>query len=105
METVLLDTIQKIDWALLLQLAVVMILALYLKRYFDNIASYMMFRSNKDLGKNVRVRLNGRDGFISHVSWRFIYVLMHDTGTELIIPITRWTYQTWEVCKNGKEES
>jgi hypothetical protein len=103
MDTALFDAINAIEWALLLKLGVVAVLGLYLKRHFDNLASYMMFRSNKDLGKNVKVILNGREGFITHVSWRFIYVSFNDKGTELIIPITKWTNQKWEVCKNGKD--
>ncbi len=104
MEDLLLESIQSVPWILLLQGAVVIVVGLYLKRYFDNIASYLMFRSNKDLGKNVRVILNGREGFITQVDWKFIYVTFHDTGNELIIPITKWMNQRWEVCKNGKRK-
>ncbi len=104
MDTALFDMVNSIQWALLLKLAVVTILGLYFKKHFDNFASYMMFRSNKDLGKNVKVRLNDREGFITQVNWRFIYVTFHDKNTELIIPITKWTNQKWEVCKNGKDK-
>ena len=72
------------------------------KKYYDNLAAYWMFRSNKDLGKNVRVLVNGSEGFITQVNWRFIYIRMSATGNELIIPITRWTTFRWEVYKNGK---
>ncbi|MBR9682661.1 MAG: hypothetical protein GOV02_03210 [Candidatus Aenigmarchaeota archaeon] len=103
MDSALFDAINSIQWALLLKLAVVAVLGLYLKKHFDNFASYMMFRSNKDLGKNVKVLLDGREGFITQVSWRFIYVEFHDKSTERIIPITKWTSLKWEVCKNGKD--
>ena len=73
-----------------------------LKRYYDNLSSYLMFRSNKDLGKNVKVCINGQEGFITQITWRFIYVRLTESGNELIIPITKWTNQRWEIYKNGK---
>jgi len=63
-----------------------------------------MFRSNKDLGKNVKVIVNGRAGYIVHYTWRFIYVRLTETGNELVIPITKWTSFTWEICRNGNLE-
>jgi len=104
MEQALLEAIGAIDWTLLFKLCVMAIIALYLKKYFDNVSSYMMFRSNKDLGKNVKVKVNGEDGFITCVSWKFIYVQFTESGNELIIPINKWTNQRWEVVKNGKKE-
>lgn len=103
MGTELLDTIKIIPWTVLLQLSIVAIIGLILKRYYDNIASYWMFRSNKDLGKNVKVKVNGDNGYIVYYNWRFIYVRLDESGHELIIPITRWTVHRWEVCRNGVE--
>ena len=60
-----------------------------------------MFRANRDLGKNVKIIVDGRPGYILNYTWRFLYVRLTDTNNELIIPITRWTYYTWEVVKNG----
>lgn len=103
METkILLDTITMIPWMILLQLSVVAIIGLILKRYYDNIASYVMFRANRDVGKNVKVKINGQVGHISHYTWRFIYVKLQESDNELIIPITRWTYHKWEIIKNEK---
>jgi len=99
--TVLMDSIQVIPWTVLLQLSVVAIIGLILKKYYDNISSYWMFRANKDLGKNVKVNVNGKDGFITQYTWRFIYVKLEDTGNELIIPITKWTAFKWEIRRNG----
>ncbi len=98
---VLVETIKVIPWTVLLQLSIVAIIGLILKKYYDNISSYYMFRANKDLGKNVKIILNGRSGYIVHYTWRFIYVKMGDTGNEMIIPITRWTSYAWEIVKNG----
>lgn len=99
---ILFDTVKIIPWTVLLQLSIVSIIALVLKRYYDNIASYFMFRANRDLGKNVKIKVNGQVGYIVHFTWRFIYVKLQDSGNELIIPITRWTIYNWEIIKNGK---
>jgi len=101
-EAILLDTINLIPWTILLQLSLVAIVALVLKRYYDNFASYFMFRANKDLGKNVKVIVNGYKGYIAYYTWRFIYVKLEDSTNELIIPITRWQIYTWIICRNGQ---
>lgn len=99
---ILLNTVKIIPWTVLLQLSIVAVVGLVLKRYYDNIASYFMFRANADLGKNVKIEVNGKVGYISRFTWRFIYVKLQESGNELIIPITRWTYYNWEIIKNGK---
>jgi len=95
------DTVKVIPWSLLLQFSVVAIIVLIAKKYYDNFSSYFMFRANRDLGKNVKIIVDGRPGYILNYTWRFLYVRLTDTNNELIIPITRWTYYTWEVVKNG----
>ena len=103
MEQVILSALDSIPWALLLKLAVGAIILAIAKRYYDNISAYAMFRSNKDLGKNVRVIINGKGGFITSATWRFIYVRLKESGNEMIIPITKWTDQKWEIFKNGNK--
>lgn len=101
MQDVLMESLNAVPWTVLLKFSVVAIIVLILKRYFDNFAAYFMFRANKDLGKNVKVVIDGRIGYIKHYSWRFIYITLEDCGNEMIIPITRWTAYKWEVCRNG----
>ena len=96
------DTVKVIPWSLLLQFSVIAVVILVAKKYYDNFSSYFMFRANKDLGKNVKVVIDGKPGYIIHYTWRFIYVKLTDTNNEMIIPITRWTFFTWEVVRNGK---
>jgi len=103
MEKLILDIVNSIPWGMLGGLAIAAVVFAIAKKYYDNLAAYWMFRSNKDLGKNVRVLVDGEEGFISQVSWRFIYIRISKTGNELIIPMTRWTIFRWEVYKNGKE--
>jgi hypothetical protein len=102
MEKLFFDIIAMIPWGTISGFAIAAILFAIAKKYYDNIAAYWMFRSNKDLGKNVRVVIDGEEGVISHVSWRFIYITIKSSGNELIVPITRWTTFRWEVFKNGK---
>ncbi len=98
---VIFDTLDKIPWALLIKLSIAAIIVAIAKRYYSNLSAYAMFRANKDLGKNVRVVVNGQEGFITQSTWRFIYVRLKDSGNEMIIPITEWTKQKWEIFKNG----
>ena len=97
------QTIKVIPWTLILQVSAIAILGMIAKKYYDNISSYYMFRANKDLGKNVKVIVNGKPGYIIHYTWRFIYVKLEESGNELVIPITRWTIFTWEICRNGHD--
>ena len=104
MEKEILDIIRGIPWFDLAAIGFAAVLLIIAKKYYDNLAAYWMFRSNKDLGKNVRVVINGEEGVISQVTWRFIYITIKSSGNELIIPITRWPIFRWEVFKNGKKE-
>ena len=99
------ETMKVIPWSVILQGFIIGIIAMIVKKYYDNISSYFMFRANKDLSKNVKVIVDGRPGYIVHVTWRFLYVKLTDTNNELIIPITRWTTYNWEVVRNGNLKS
>lgn len=99
--TIITDIFNLVPWKTLTGISVAAILFGLAKRYWDNISSYMMFRSNKDLGKNVRVVVNGKEGFITEVKWRFIYVRLKESGNEMVIPTPKWPDQKWEICKNG----
>ena len=102
MEQEILSALDSIPWALLTKVAIAGMIYAIVKRYYHNFSSYFMFKANKDLGKNVRVIINGKEGFITQATWRFIYVRVKDSGNEIIIPITEWTKQKWEVFKNGE---
>ena len=99
---IIIDILNVIPWKVLGGMFVAALLLAVGKRYWDNVSSFWMFRSNKDLGKNVKVIVNGKEGYITEVKWRFIYVTLTETGHEMVIPITKWADQKWEICKNGK---
>jgi len=96
-----LDTLDLVPWSLLIKLSIIGIIALIVKKHYDNISSYFMFRANRDLGKNVKVIVNGDAGYITYFTWKFIYVKLIESGNELVIPITKWTTYKWEICRNG----
>ena len=100
---ILMDIFNTIPWKTIIGIMVATICIAVLKRYYDNISSYFLFRSNKDLGKNVKVLINGKEGYIVHITWRFIYVKISESGNEMIIPITKWSDQKWEIFKNGNK--
>lgn len=89
-------------WWMLAKLSGVLIAVAVLKKIYDSIAAWLMFRSNKDIGKNVRIVLNNREAIITHFTWRFIFIRFKDNGNEKIIPMRKWYDYEWEVIKNGK---
>ena len=95
----ILNTVQFIPWTIFIQLSIVAIVALLFKKLYNNIVSYIMFRSNEDLGSNVRVKVNGNIGVIKKYNWKFIYVQLEDDGNIMLIPITKWNGYKWEICK------
>ncbi len=100
--TIITDIFNVVPWKAIAGIMFAAIVLAVIKRYYDNLSSYLMFRSNKDLGKNVKVMVNNKEGFITQITWRFIYVRLTESGNELIIPITKWANQKWEIFKNGK---
>ena len=88
-------------WVMFFKFVGVAVILLILRNIFGNLAAYFMFRTNKHLGKNVRLRFKKRDAIIVDYDWRFIHLKFLDTNTEGLIHITLWPRQKWEVYKNG----
>jgi len=76
------------------------VLMLFYKLY-QSIAAYLSFRSNKDIGKNVKIMIKNREAIITHFTIRFIFIRFKDNGNEMIIPMSRWEVHDWELIKNG----
>jgi len=87
-------------WMLLQGCAIFVIMAL-LHRLLKSVAAYISFRSNKDIGKNVKIIFKGREAIITHFTTRFIFLRFKDTGNEMVIPMSRWEIHEWELIKNG----
>ena len=88
-------------WYMLFQGLLIAVAIMVLKNINTNFAAYIMFRTNKNIGKNVKIRFNGRDAIITGFDWRFIHIEYLDTHTEALVHITNWKSQKWEVYKNG----
>jgi hypothetical protein len=88
-------------WWMFFQGLAIGIALLILNNIKNNLSAYFMFRTNKNLGKNVKILFNGRDAIITDYDWRFIYIHYLDTHTEALVHITTWQKQKWEVYKNG----
>ena len=93
----------EILWTLV-QTSVIAIGALMLHKLWKQMAAYLAFRGNKDIGKNVKIVIRGREAIVTHFNIRFIFIRFIESGNELIIPITRWETQDWELIKNGHKK-
>ena len=62
--TIFTDVFNTVPWKTIAGIISAAIFLAILKRYYDNISSYLMFRSNRDLGKNVKVCINGKEGLL-----------------------------------------
>ena len=105
MNTVITDMLNSIGpelYFLAFKLFIAAIIIIILKKIFENVASYYMFRWNKYLGNGVRVNINGKEGVIDNYDRSSIYVKI-EGGDILILPIARWRLQTWIVKSFDKE--
>jgi len=98
-----LDIVDPKVWWFFIKLGFVGILGLLAKTFFENLVAYMMFRINKNIGRNTRVCINNKEGYISYFDLQFIYIKFKDRN-EMLIPISKWRNQLWEIIdveKNG----
>lgn len=103
MDKEILNVIQAIPWSFFLQLSFAAIIALIFKKIYDNVASYIMFVSNEDLGRHVKVNVNNNTGIIRKYNLRFIYIELEENKNIYLIPINRWSAQKWEICNIKKD--
>ena len=98
------DHIVEFDlWWALLQVFVAFVCVLMAHKLLKAIAAYISFVANKDIAKNVRIVIKGREAIITHFTIRFIFIRFKDTGNEMIIPMAKWEDHDWELIKNGKK--
>jgi hypothetical protein len=89
-------------WALAWKALLFLIIVFIFKRFADNIASYLLFRSAKQLGVGTKVIIDGKDAYIDKVTWRWISLRLKG-GDEMMIPITKWQSREWIVKDYYKE--
>ena len=83
------------------QLSILGIAILVLRNIWITVAAYIAFRTNRDIGKHVKVMIKGREGIITHFNIRFIFIKFKDNNHELIMPMKTWENHDWEIIKNG----
>jgi hypothetical protein len=88
---------------ILLRTSVIAIATMVFYNIYKSIAIYISFRANHDIGKNVKLVINGREGFITHYTLRFIHIRLQDTKNEMIIPLKTWENHDWIIIKNGNK--
>lgn len=98
----LISGLDAMPWWLIFKTGIVFVCLLTLKQLIDNVVSYIMFVTNKDFNKNVKVIVNGKKGIIMDYNIRNIFIKV-EGGNTMIIPITRWKLQQWEVVDSMLE--
>ena len=90
----------EVMWVILkASFGVMVVMALY--NIFRTFVAYASFRANRDIGKNVKLMVKGREAFITHHSIRYIHLRFKDNKNEMIIPMQKWENYEWEIIKNG----
>ena len=87
-------------WTLLQSCAIFVVIAL-LHKLLKSVAAYISFRTNKDIGKNVKIMIRNREAMVTHFTIRFIFLRFKDNGNEMIVPMGKWENLDWELIKNG----
>lgn len=83
-------------WSIAWKALFFIIIIYVFKHLGESLASYLMFKSLKKIGCNVRVKVNDRDAYITEYNWRWIY-LRTQGGNELLIPMKKWHTYQWEL--------
>ena len=99
METQIFNILNAISlemWYLLFQFIIAFLLFLLIKDTITTLTNYLVFRTSKFISKNVRVEINGVDGFIEDYNLRAIFIRT-DEGDLKIVPMNRWRYQDWTI--------
>jgi hypothetical protein len=89
-------------WLLFLQMLATIVICLGLYQGLRNVVAYFFIRFDRELGKSVRVKIDGREGYIAHITMRHL-IIKFDDENELLVPVTKVGQMTWHVIrpKNG----
>lgn len=96
----ILNSIEPVLWGLLFKAALACLIVYMAKQVIENIGHYLLFRFNKRLGINVKVRLNGVEGIIVEYNVNWI-IIRTNRNSKIVIPIKRWKFQQWEIIENS----
>ena len=83
-------------WFVFFQFVFAFLIFLLIKDTISTLTNYLVFRTSKFISKNVRVNINGVDGFIEDYNLRAIFIRT-DEGDLKIVPMNRWRFQDWTI--------
>ena len=85
-------------WVLFLQMAATVIICLGIYKALQNIVAYIFLRLDKELGKSIKVKYDGQEGYISQITVRHLIIKLDDEN-EILVPITKVNQMTWHVIR------
>jgi hypothetical protein len=98
----IMNSIEPAMWSMLWKAAAAFIIVYMLKQVLENIGNYLLFRFNKRLGLDVKVKINGTEGMI--VDYNLNWIIIRTTnGGKVIIPTNKWKVQQWEILGYDKK--
>ena len=104
---IILDIITSIKpelWWTLIQLSVVLLIAIIFKKGLQNMASFLIFKWNKELAKNVIVEWNGRECVLMDYNWRYVHLKELDGGNKIILPMVKANVYEWVIVRRKERE-
>ena len=104
MNTEILNIINHVEseafW-LLLKLILAGIILLVIKALVEKIVAYLLFRWNKNLGKGVRVFIQGQQGEIKDYNLSCIFI--HTQDRIIIVNMRRWVFEKIALVKDNEK--
>jgi hypothetical protein len=91
-------------WWTLAQLAFVLLIAIIFKKGLTTYAAYIIFKWNKELGKNVKVVYEGKECIIMDYNYRYIQMKVLDGGNKIILPMIDSGGMKWEIIREADRE-
>ena len=92
-------------WYLLIQSMATVAIGMVIYKTIQALVAYLFLRFDKELGKNVGVVVDGKKGYIVHISIRHLIIKFDEnngdihSGNELLIPITQVGSRAWEIIR------
>ena len=86
-------------WYALAELSVIFIAIIIMKKVYQALAAYLIFKWNKELSKNVRVIWNGSKCVIMDYNWRWIHLKNLDNGHKIVLPMIKSGGYEWEIVR------
>ena len=87
-------------WVLFIRMIATVIVTLVGYQLLKNVAAYIVFRFDKDFGKNLKVMYKDKPALVLDASLRRL-TLRLENGNEVLIPITKVGQMEWEIVRNG----